>query len=336
MRLIAIALLCVTTVTMAAENANELDLTGYQSEDGAIRANFGGNVVDPYFASKALLEAKRLGLDISAPGLSWINWALARQSPDGRLERYCNRAAMPDKWSVCASADADDAMMAIWIQLLIAAEPVTGMPAAWRTSMARASRQLMHLRHRRSGLYQISATQPVALFMDNIEAYAALRAAARDQQRTGHRATSRKTLEDAENLRRQVVKTFWNPSTKRFKVSTQFAPEHAFYPDEVAQIYPWLDDVATEEGGTDTYAEWMRRNGTSWLDLEADHYPWGLVALAAYKAGDSARTQCWLVKSAPLRYSARWNILEEALFQGLQANTRHVSQKGEPCSRIAG
>jgi len=36
------------------------------------------------------------------------------------------------------------------------------------------------------------------------------------------------------------------------------------------------------------------------------------------KVGDQSSALCWLSRSEPLRYSPRWNILEEAVYQGLE------------------
>ncbi|HEV8248017.1 MAG TPA: hypothetical protein VGP93_19720, partial [Polyangiaceae bacterium] len=292
--------------------------------------------VDPYFASKAILESKRLGLDVERASAAWIRWMIAHQLPDGRFERYCSGSSVAPLWTVCAEADADDATMAIWIQLLLSVAPAEGMPRAWRTSLASAAGFLRRLRDERLGVYQISSTQPVALLMDNIEVYAALRmlAAAPRVLSARHAGKSSSVTRLApEQLRDAIMDVFWDPVARRFRVSTQVLNMGGFYPDEVAQLYPLLDDLPVDRPSAAAYRDWMRRNDSTWLDMRADHYPWGLVALAAFKMGDDARVRCWLAKAAPFRYGPRWNVLEEAIFQALNAANERVKPT-EPCSAI--
>src|ERR1700690_339553 len=60
-----------------------------QSPDGAITLNSGGNYVEPYFATKALIVAQDGGLDVHKAAEAWIGWALPRQRPDGLFRRFC-------------------------------------------------------------------------------------------------------------------------------------------------------------------------------------------------------------------------------------------------------
>ena len=70
-------------------------------------------------------------------------------------------------------------MLALWMQLLYRMAPATGLPAEWQRSIALAAKQLAKLRNRRLGVYHISRRNHVALLMDNIEVYAALKDVAR-------------------------------------------------------------------------------------------------------------------------------------------------------------
>lgn len=311
-----------------------LDLHGYQEEDGAIATGFGGDVVDPYFATKALIEARRLGLDVNRASRAWIGWLIKRQLPDGRFERYCGGPAHGRPWLACSNADADDALLALWIQLLIETAPAGRMPPAWRASVERAARHLERLRQAQLGVFQISMSQPVALLMDNLEIHSALRTLAAARQNVAGAAgrTSRSALAPA-SLRSHILDVFWDRAGGRMRVSTQVTDGTAFYPDEVAQLFPWLEGFEVPGFDRELYRRWMQRNGNHWLDVRADHYPWGLVAVVARTMGDDARVACWLVKSAPFRYSARWNVLEEALFQALGEVNRTRGQV-EPCSAV--
>jgi len=297
--------------------AGELDLTIYQGPEGAIHLNRESNLVDPYFATKALLEASHAGVDVRRAAHAWIDWALKRQLPDGRFNRYCR--VPPQDWVACADADADDAMMAVWMQLLVELAPPEGMSPAWRLSVQSASRQLRTLFDPGLGIYFISAKQPVGLFMDNVEIYAALRAMARWQRDSGKFFEAARSENEATRLQQQLVNNFWDTREQRFRVSTQPRSINEFYPDEVAQIYPWVENMPTPHGtGRDrAYRQWIQQSGAAWLRMEADHFPWGLVAIAALRMNE-VHAECWLVRAAPLRHSNRWNVLEEAIFQALE------------------
>ena len=162
-----------------------------QAPDGAMTLNSGGNYVEPYFATKALIVAQDGGLDVREAAKAWIEWVLPRQRPDGLFRRFCR---VNGEWRDCAPADADDSMLALWMQLLYRMAPATGMPAEWQRSLALSARQLAKLRNQRLGVYHISTRNHVALLMDNIEVYAALKDVARAQLRLHDPAASPPTL----------------------------------------------------------------------------------------------------------------------------------------------
>src|ERR1700757_2742985 len=127
----------------------------FQQPDSALTLDPGGDYVEPYFATKALIVAQDGGLDIRDAALAWINWALPRQRRNGLFRRYCRRN---QAWHDCAPADADDSMEALWMQLLYRMAPSSGMPVTWQQSIAASATQLEKLRNRRLGLYSISKT----------------------------------------------------------------------------------------------------------------------------------------------------------------------------------
>ncbi len=289
----------------------------YQEADGAMPLHAGGALVNPYFATKALVVADVAGLDVREAAGRWVGWALARQRFDGRFERYCRDGQV---WRACGDADADDAMLALWLELLYRLAPDAGIPAAWQTSVRTAEAHLASLRDPALGVYRIARTNPTTLFMDNVEVHAALKAIARDQLRLGDARRARETDVQAAYLARDVLTVFWRAETGTFVVSTQERLGRAFYPDVVAQTYPWLLDLPTPAGDPrPAFAEWRRRHRTDWLSLRQDDYPWGLVALTALELGDAETARCWLGRAAPLRFGQRWNVLEEAIHQALVA-----------------
>jgi hypothetical protein len=288
----------------------------YGSADGALLLQTNGNYVEPYFATKALITAQDAGLDIRQAGLAWIRWALQRQRNDGRFERYCQKAGAD--WSPCGPADADDSMLALWLQLLYRLAPDSGIPPEWQTSAQKAQSQLAKLRNGRLGIYRVSGRNHVALFMDNVEVYSALRDIAEAQSRFGDQQAAKRTYKQAENLAAAIDRVFWDNHHKWFRASMQ-KNQPAFYPDVLAQVYPLLADFPLKnEDARSAWSGWRSRFASAWLEDRYDPHPWGLVALAAMKVGDQSSALCWLSRAEPLRYSLRWNILEEAVYQGLE------------------
>lgn len=332
--LLRFLLLCAFSFT-AQLYGQEFTPGDYQTPDGALLLQPNQDYVEPYFATKALLAAEDSGLDVRQAGLSWIRWSLKRQRGDGRFERYCRKPGAD--WRSCGPADADDSMMALWLQLLYRLAPDSGIPSEWRQSERKAQEQLAKLRNGRLGVYHVSGKNHVALFMDNVEVYAALKDIARAQTRFGNQEQANKTNAQAEKLASAIEHVFWDNHNHRFRSSMQKS-QPAFYPDVVAQVFPWLAGwPASRKDTYASWADWKSRFATAWLTREYDPHPWGLVALAAMKVGDESAAKCWLSHSEPLRYSQRWNILEESVFQGLKY-TLVAGQAADPraCLKTTG
>lgn len=319
-RLITAAMLLLSAWTSEAGN---LDLTGYQDTRGAITLYENGVFVDPYFANKSLLAAHHAGLDIQAPARAWIEWMIQHQRQDGLFDRFCLNAG---EWQPCKRADADDALLSTWLELIHVMAPPEGLPAAWQASGTLAWWRLSRLRDANLGVYRIFDDTPEALFMDNVENYAALGAIGEIQKRLGMRSQARATARLASDLQRNILKVFRPSGSGPFQISTQIDPQWRFYPEQVAQLYPMLHDMPT--GSTDTHSDyraWMRAYGTPWLNLEADFYPWGLIAITALKMEDKATAHCWAERAAQLRHTNRWHVLEEAAFQIIQRDPSPLS-----------
>ncbi len=326
--LFMIAFLCAGSHSSCAAT---FDPSTFQQPDGALVLNPGGNYVEPYFATKALLAAEQGGLDIHDSALAWIRWALPRQRADGLFRRFCREGL---DWRDCGPADADDSMQALWIQLLYRMAPDVGMPAEWQHSIEIAGRQLAKLRNRRLGVYHISRRNHVALLMDNVEVYAALKDVAQAQRRIGDPAAA-DTDSHADHLANAIRRIFWDRRAHRFRPSMQ-KNRPAFYPDVVAQVYPWLANVSGPgQDPRDAWEQWREEFGLGWIDRQYDPHPWGLVALAAERLGDVASAACWSSRSEPLRGSPAWNLLEEAVWQSLRARFAQ-EQRLDPraCSRM--
>lgn len=328
-------LLClalVAALSVPARSGDEPVLQNYRLADGAIAVQTNGDYVEPYFATKALLVAQDAGLDVREAAGAWIEWAMAHQREDGRFDRYCRKPGQD--WKRCGAADADDAMQALWLQLLYRFAPDSGIPAQWQESASKATSQLNKLLNEHLNVYYVSTRNHVALLMDNVEIYSSLKDIAAAESRFGDSVNAEVTSREAETLAEGIRKVFWDEHDHWFRPSVQKI-KPAFYPDVVAQVYPWLADLPIPEDSRAAWENWKKRFAAAWLETKYDPHPWGLVALAAAKEGDESSAVCWLARSQSLRYSPRWNVLEEAVYQGLQRSlgTQQLAD-ASACSRV--
>ena len=311
--------------------ASRVDLNGYQSEDGAITLKRNIAFVDPYFSTKALLLASQQGLNVQNMVQKWVSWLLPRQLPDGRFMRYCKPTAGAE-WVACQDTEADDAMMAMWVALL--AQTTQGeMSAEIVRSIDRSLTQLESLRMADSvkntvtGVYAISATNAVALLMDNVEIYEAYSALSR--YFTAHGPVWRGQTYSARALAvaEAIEAVFWDPLLKRYRSTTQARQADDFYPDRVAQLFPLLGGLPdVRRDRRSAYKAWLRMNKQRWLMLKADYFPWGLVAIAAKQMGDDHTALCWAANAGSLRAGPRWNVLEEVHYAVLSGHSRPAAR----------
>jgi hypothetical protein len=296
--------------------AAELLLHGYQRQDGAITLYQNGDRIDPYFASKALLIAHATGLDVQRSATAWIEWAIRQQRSDGLFYRICIKN---DAYHDCEPADADDAMLAVWIELLTTFSPTSRMPGHWQHSMRKAYLFLTtSLYDRQRKIFLISRSQSVGLFMDNTEVYSALRSLSNYYSRLGDKGRVEHIARQSNALHHNIILQFWLPTEKKFLVSTQHFEQHGFYPDQTAQITPLLADFETPtKNDQQLYVDWMTENKKAWFAQAANDYPWGLIAVVAAKRDDWAMVSCWLSHASAFRQGVRWNVLEEAVFKAL-------------------
>jgi hypothetical protein len=324
-----------TSVKPAVPHATtSFDPNGYQHPDGAISLHYRGDYIEPYFATKALILAQDAGLDVRQPVQHWIQWLLPRQEKNGSFGRYCRKPK--GDWQLCSPADADDSTLALWLQLLYTNAPDSGIPVEWQASVDRARVGLDALRNSRLGVYHVSRQNHVALLMDNVEVYSALVDIARAQERFGLKQQAEETRKKAESLDSAIQQVFWNKHEEWFRPSIQKnRPE--FYPDVVAQVYPWLADMPmnSDVQTRDAWTSWKNRFAGDWLNKKSDPHPWGLVAMTAVKVGDQSSAACWLSRSEPLRFSSNWNILEESAFQAVEASIGNSSRTDpSACAKV--
>jgi len=319
-KLLSIFPLLLGTAT-AQPLPQHLALDLYQTPDGAITVNEHGNFVDPYFTNRALTLADESGMNVRAVAERWIPWIMAHQLADGRFERYCKSGG--GDWSPCQPSDADDAGLAVWLELLYRLAPQSGLPVTWQASAATANKYLEHLRDKNTGLYFVSHDLRVCLLMDNVEVYHLFRVIAAANRRFGQLKLSLDYRKKADQLARAIVRRMWLPAKHSFAASTQRPLPTTFYPAAVAQIYPWLFKLPTPAGDAKhAFRNWLSSHGNIWLHRSNDQFPWGIIALAADRFGETAWVDQWVENSQSLRHSAYWTVLDETLVQVLQMDTR--------------
>lgn len=315
--LLAAALVAAPLTAPLAAQRPALAIGPYAQPDGAISVFPDGSYVEPYFAMRALTTAADLGMDTDALSRAYVGWQLGRLAVDGTFKRSCKVAG--GGWKSCASADADDAALGLWIELLYRTAGRSALPREWARSAVWASRMLDSLRDPATGVHRISRTLDAALFMDNIEIAASLAAAASTPSAIAD-GTAPQFRRRSRSLRAAVDGVFWDPGARRYRASTQAGATSgtAFYPDMVAQVYPAIfgfpSPVATPKS---IAVNWLRDHGHDWVTQSEREYPWGLVAVAASRTGQRDAVVCWLGRAMSLRHGVRWNVLEETMFQAL-------------------
>lgn len=317
--------LVLAAVLLAAVSAQAkgppLRLDGYVDAQGAISVQHKGDTIDPYFTLQALLLASENGLDIAPHARNWANWLVERQKPDATFDRFCRNGPV---WAACKTADADDALLALWLKFLdtmpaeLAANPV------WLKSHERTRAALGRLVDPARGVYLVSPVYQHGLFMDNLEVLSY-------RPRAGQGAN----LPSSAVLAKAIHDVFWDAKGKRFLVSTQ--PEqkgmpHTFYPEAVAQLFPLLFDYGPLPRKPGAYYQaWMREHRATWLVQSHADFAWGLVALVALRQGDLATAGCWLRETAAARRTSHWIVADEAVLQVLEARGVKPAAAGAGC-----
>ncbi|KJV34322.1 hypothetical protein VI06_00360 [Aquitalea magnusonii] len=311
-----LGLSCLLWTGCAMAN-DSLDLQKYQTEDGAILLQHEGGVVDPYFAMKALLAADELGLDAKPAATVWIAWLQPRQEANGSFPRFIR--GKNGQWRRFANADADDSTMALWLSLLYRVYGTAdNMSPDLQQSLRKARKALLRLRVA-SGVFHYARGADLGYLMDNAEVLEALRDDCR------HAGLG---CQQANQLERAMVRVFWNPRRHVWRTATHGEPAAAFYPRSAAQLFPLMAGMRLPPGqpGLD---DWLNGEGRPWLmqDEKKLDFAWGLLTLAALKSQREDVARQWWERAAPSRLGRRWNVLEEAIFQGLEQRFNPAEQE---------
>ncbi|APR95199.1 hypothetical protein PATSB16_18590 [Pandoraea thiooxydans] len=284
---------------------SKLQLAGYADPQGAISIQYNGDTIDPYFALQALLLARENGLDISPYARQWADWLVQRQKPDGTFDRYCRRGPV---WAPCKTADADDALVALWLKFLDTMPAELKKNPVWQRSYQKSVATLSHLIDPVRGIYLVSPVYQHGLFMDNLEVLSY-----RPKPGGGT------ALLDTKKLARNIHTIFWDKQARHFLVSTQSGQDaiaRTFYPDDIAQLFPLLfkfDHLPTDPHTY--YEQWMHQYRAAWLMQSHADFSWGLVAVVALDHGDPTSASCWLRETRAARNTSHWIVTDEVARQ---------------------
>jgi len=299
-----------------------LDLTGYVDKQGAISVQFNGNTIDPYFTLQALLLARENGLDISAYAMQWANWLIERQKPDGTFDRFCLTQGV---WSPCKIADADDALMALWLKFLGTMPHELSTNPRWIHSAQLSQVNLDHLLDSKRGIYLVSPIYQHGLLMDNLEVLS-----------YQLQPDNKENMVLAKKLATSIHTIFWDQQHHRFLVSTQAGQQKlasSFYPDQVAQIFPLLVDFSLLPIDRHRYYTlWMKQYRQNWLMQSHDDFAWGVIAVLALKQSDSISASCWLRESSGAQHTSHWIVTDEVARQVLLQRRVTPASIGVDCN----
>jgi len=316
-RILSVLVFLTTATTSLAAT---LDLTGYADAQGAISIQYKGDTIDPYFTLQALLLARENGLDISPYASKWADWLVERQKPDATFDRFCRNGPV---WAPCKTADADDALMAIWLKFLDTMPQALHNNPARQKSYDRSAQTLSRLLDPARGIYMASPVYQYGLFMDNLEVLS---------YRSPSNNLTKMPAPDV--LAKNIYNTFWDKGSQRFLVSTQVeqkAMPSTFYPDQVAQLFPLMFEFKLPSNRGTYYKNWMRQYRTTWLEQSRTDFAWGLVAVIALNQGDRFSASCWLRDTASAQHTSHWIVTDEVARQILVQHGVTSAAEGAKC-----
>ncbi|SFB24977.1 hypothetical protein SAMN04515620_13044 [Collimonas sp. OK607] len=303
-----------TAADLAQPTQSAILFADFILPNGAITVFPKGDYVEPYFALKALLAAHRLGVDVTDATSSFAHWLLPFQQANGPFPRICRSGA--NDWVACGPADADDSLDALWC--LLAAE-VLSRDKVLAASCARSLDHLSTLWHPAQQTFHALSGRSAAYFADNVEVIGALNYLRRDRSAAARFAVQLAALPSSASMLQGLQRNYgYDPDGALEPQRASVPPTpYGFYPNAVAPVYLWLYGLRAGTGGERYWHVWMERYSQKWLAGESDHFPWGLIAWAAYQTGDLATARTWLENSDAWRAGGRWNVVEEGVRIGL-------------------
>ena len=307
--------LCHVVPATAAENPPDAPMfADFSLPNGAITVFAKGDYVEPYFALKALLAAHRLGVDVTQATSAFGHWLLPFQQANGPFPRVCRSGA--NDWLACGPADADDSLDALWC---LAAAEILPNDEVLAASCTRSLENLATLWNPAQQTFRALSGGTAAYFADNVEVIGALAYLRHDRAASSRFAVQLAALPSTASMQKGLRQNYGydpNGALEPERASVPPTP-YGFYPNAVAPVYLWLYQLRHGASGARYWQVWKERYGEKWLAGESDHFPWGLIAWAAYLSGDQASARAWLKNADAWRVAGRWNVVEEGVRTGL-------------------
>lgn len=322
-----------------------LDLSAFQRSDGALCMMPGSDWVDPYFALKALVLASTFGAQL---GNSWPRFARyittiqdgagliprelgqASTAPAAKSQGLLRKQRSAVSTQTRSQADADDALLALWLQAGSLLPSPAGLPAStMQESQLRAAAMLQGpLWNQTLGLTRVFQQQETYLLIDNLEVWNAVQQLARSSPWVGLTALRRRLPSAQEwsrlesRLRQGIQQQFPGLQTLNPAWCAPAAPwELRLYPDGTAAPLLWMAQRGISPAASSTpsarLAAWYSVYRDVWQASIQNEYPWGLLALSAYLEGQRSIAASWVKQAATAKAQGRWHIMEEVLLQVL-------------------
>lgn len=307
--------LLIAPASAASADTNGAPFSDFAMADGALTVFSQGDYVEPYSAIKALIVAHRLGVDVRSEAEKFSSWILPFQQANGPFPRICRSGGT--RWLACGPSDADDSLAVLWCAL---GSEILPADRKLDASCHRALDNLATLWDPQRQTFRAIFGQPSAYFADNVEVMAFLQNLRADQAFFRRHIDVLAKLPGPEVMLAALQRNYgYTPDTALEPVAASMpATPYAFYPYGVAPIYPLIYDVRLGKTREQDWSKWKSKYGKPWLEGKVDHFPWGLIAWAAYKSGDKKSAQTWLRHSRQWKEAGRWNIMEEGVRLGLE------------------
>ncbi len=275
---------------LAAAAAAELDshyayMLAAQRPTGAIAMTPAQLLINPYFAN---LAAQAL---LTRPGHlpaveSWLNWYLEHLNADGTIDDYVVREGQEH---ATGTYDSADSYAATYLSL-VAAYRQAGGDLQWirnhRAVLERVAAVLTGLTGD-DGLTRAKRLYPLKLLMDNAEVWAGWQDWADVLVSLDDPAAAAAVRQQAARLQAGLQEFAGNEgyAWALGPLGLRREPNlERFYPDAVAQFFPFAFGVTPDPAGYQRFALAHPR----WTELGSDHFPWLFTTYAARRAGDEA------------------------------------------------
>ena len=314
---LALAAACIGSAGAAAPD--EKPFAEFIGADGALTVFPHGDFVEPYSAIKALLIAKRLGVDVHEPAAAFADWILPFQQANGPFPRICRSNG--DRWLACGPSDADDSLSVLWCAL---GAEVLPEKRSLDASCERALENLATQWDPQKQSFRAMFGGQAAYFADNVEVMMYLKRLRAHQSFFMRHLDGLAKLPTQDAMEAALTRNYgYRPGQGQGQAlepqaASMPATPYAFYPYGVAPLYPMMYDLRTGAERRNDWRQWREKYGKQWLAGKVDHFPWGLAAWAAFKAGDTDSARAWLNNSVQWKADHRWNIMEEGVQLGLK------------------